>query len=332
MPAFHCGLEIQAARDAGWEVRFYRVMEDLSVDEEDLRHRFRSEPGPVYLIHYFGFPQPGLYRISAMCRERSLPLIEDCAHSLFSAFGSVPLGSVAPLAVFSLGKTLGALGGGALRADQASLEDWTGQPFLAPPPLPFSIRPDLDILRTAAKRRIARVRRPFCESRPFGEGIKTSNVGSSPSDQGPVWTPFGERKYDWPISVMARRLFAGTEVGQVVSRRRSNWSSLHSLLADKPRYEPVHRVLPDGCCPLVLAVRTRSRKRLRRLLGEHGIDPYAFGASPHLSLPESEVRATARVRDRILGLPVHQGLGSSDVEFIAEATAAALGELSSAGM
>src|SRR5262249_42277412 len=65
MPSFHCGMEVRAAADAGFDPRFYAVRGDLTIDEDDLGRRLESEPGPLLVIHYFGVPQPGLARIAA---------------------------------------------------------------------------------------------------------------------------------------------------------------------------------------------------------------------------------------------------------------------------
>src|SRR6185295_15072576 len=59
MPSYHCGMEVRAAADAGFSPHFYRINKDLSVDVSDLAAGLRAHPGPVLLIHYFGFPQPG---------------------------------------------------------------------------------------------------------------------------------------------------------------------------------------------------------------------------------------------------------------------------------
>src|SRR5215217_2045490 len=54
MPEYHCGVEVQAAIDAGMTVRYYRVQPDLTVDEAWLHGQLRAQPGPVLLVHYFG--------------------------------------------------------------------------------------------------------------------------------------------------------------------------------------------------------------------------------------------------------------------------------------
>ena len=58
-PSFHCGMEVRAAAEAGFTPRFYRVREDLTIDEQHLAECLDDASGPVLLIHYFGFAQPG---------------------------------------------------------------------------------------------------------------------------------------------------------------------------------------------------------------------------------------------------------------------------------
>jgi dTDP-4-amino-4,6-dideoxygalactose transaminase len=77
MPSFHCGLEVQAAIDAGLNVDFYRIGRDLAVDVDDLAAKLRDRPGPVLAIHYFGFAQPEIESLVELCRRAGVTLIED---------------------------------------------------------------------------------------------------------------------------------------------------------------------------------------------------------------------------------------------------------------
>ena len=52
----------------------------------------------LYVIHYFGFPQP-LRLARSFCDAHRIALIEDCALSLFSRDDGVWLGSVGDLAL-----------------------------------------------------------------------------------------------------------------------------------------------------------------------------------------------------------------------------------------
>ena len=122
MPAYHCGREVQAVIDAGLKVEFYRIRPDLTIDLDDLGSKLEKRPGPVLVIHYFGFGQPDLEAIDKMCTRLGVPWLEDCAHALFSKRDGVPLGTCAPLAAFSLVKSLAVFEGGALTVNPQKLK------------------------------------------------------------------------------------------------------------------------------------------------------------------------------------------------------------------
>lgn len=130
LPSFHCGVEVQAALDAGFDVGFYRINPDSTIDEDDLEHKLCTQPGVVVLIHYFGFPQPGIQRIAQFCRRLECVLIEDCAHSLFSRHQGRALGEFAPVSVFSLRKSLPVFDGGALQVHTSFLAAVRQQAFI----------------------------------------------------------------------------------------------------------------------------------------------------------------------------------------------------------
>ena len=59
----------------------------------------------LYVIHYLGWPQP-IAALAAFCRERGLPMIEDCALALLSRTANRPLGTFGDYSVFCLYKSL----------------------------------------------------------------------------------------------------------------------------------------------------------------------------------------------------------------------------------
>jgi perosamine synthetase len=113
MPAYHHGVEVQAVRALGARVRFYPIGPDLRVSPDTLAAACSAATRVVYVIHYFGFPQP-LAALRALCDRKGLLLLEDCALALFSESEGVPLGAVGDLAVFCLYKTLPVPDGGLL--------------------------------------------------------------------------------------------------------------------------------------------------------------------------------------------------------------------------
>ncbi|HEY4743046.1 MAG TPA: aminotransferase class V-fold PLP-dependent enzyme, partial [Desulfuromonadaceae bacterium] len=120
VPAYHCGVEIEAVSMAGVRLRYYDVQEDFSISLTDLESKVDADTRALLLIHYFGFPQP-VEAIRDMCATHNVLLVEDCSQALFSSWQGKPLGTFGDMAVFSQRKTLPLPDGGALLVNNAEL-------------------------------------------------------------------------------------------------------------------------------------------------------------------------------------------------------------------
>jgi dTDP-4-amino-4,6-dideoxygalactose transaminase len=305
-PTFHCGVEVQAALDAGARVRFYRIAGDLTIDLGDLEAGLRLAPGPVLVIHYFGFADRALEDVVGLCRALDVPLLEDCAHALFSSRGPAPLGSFGAVAAYSFPKSLPLLEGGALR--------WNvGREARAP-----SLRRS-DTARSVYARELARRVLPMRAIRLL-RGPNPSPLTAPDDIQSHSRSPFD---YGSALSTLTRRLLAGTCVDAVVRLRREHWTALSHALLDIPDRGPSVKSLPEGTCPLFLDVRSPSRDETVARLRRAGIETFVFGRHAHPAM-EGALRAdSAPLRERILGIPVHQQIEPSQIpEMIAELTMA----------
>jgi perosamine synthetase len=301
MPAFHCGVEVQAAIDAGATVDFYRIRPDLTVDTEDLFHRLSLRSGPVLVIHYFGFPEPAIERIAAECRRYGAALIEDCAHALFSRSGGRELGSYGSISVFSFRKTLPVYDGGAMKG----VEGGPPTPRRAPWKAPYSFAAK-DLLRGTLGRGVTR----FYRRIRFG-----ADAEDYPEKRVNTVIP-EDRSYDRDISVLSRRLLASVDPEEVVRRRRENFGILSKLLAGR---DLVYTEAPDGVCPLFAVVRVENRPQLLALLAKHGVETFVFGEFAHPTLENEMSEAHRSLRDTLFGLPIHQQLNAKDMREIAGA-------------
>lgn len=308
MPALHCGVEVQAAIDARLNVGFYRLVDELTVDEEDLESKLQGRPGVVFVIHFFGFGQPHIERIAALCKRTGNILMEDCAHALFSKHTGFELGDFGPIAVFSLHKTLPIPDGGALKVNADLLRRVTQRPFDLPPPGEFSSRLFLGYPKSVARASL-------------GQGLATvyRKLRSRSADERhqPIASDVkfrSKRQYDFRMSIFSRRVAASAEPGEIVERRRRNYLALDRALAGTSGYRKVFEQLPEGVCPLFLPVWVAERETLRSALLSQGIETFRFGAAPHPQLPADLGEEAAEMRDNILCLPVHQQITDRGVE------------------
>lgn len=274
MPSFHCGMEVRAAADAGFAPRFYGVKKDLRVDIDDLSRSLHDEPGPVLLIHYFGFPQPETTGAAAICRQAGVPLIEDCSHAFLSRFEERELGTFGQAATFSLYKTLGTSDGGALRVDQIELSRLTGRRFSLLPP---STRPIVAWDAHRKKRRSMAM---------LSENDRCSHQSLLERFEQRVVTArrrifAGEWIYGRGISRLSRAIIRRLDAEIVLERRRRNYLELEALLRAAPNYRPVLPSLPPETCPLYLPIFVRRRTEIFVRLQAARIEAFIFGMFNH---------------------------------------------------
>lgn len=317
-PSFHCGVEVEAAANAGFDVRFYRVREDLQVDQDDLEKKLRSRPGPVLVIHYFGFPQPEIHRVAELCRAMGVALVEDCTHALFSRAGSVPLGDFGPIAVFSLAKTLGLCCGGALKVDISKFRSWVGREFTAP----AKTRPAPEVYRILVKDGVRRLVGPSTTDLyrriRYGAGSKNNGQPSIAANQEDIVYELQRPDYRTGLAWPSRQVIKKAFPSQISERRTENYSRLAGHLADVPGMRPVFSRLPEGTCPLVLPIWVEDRDELENQLQKLGVHCYVFGLWRYPLLSVDAYPEARRARRHILGLPVHQYLSRNHMDILAK--------------
>jgi dTDP-4-amino-4,6-dideoxygalactose transaminase len=96
-----------------------RGAEDLSLDPEDVRRCLSSRTKAVACVHFAGYPAP-VDRLSELCADRGVALIEDAAHAPSGTLSGRRLGTWGKAAVFSLfsNKVLAVGEGGLLVTDE----------------------------------------------------------------------------------------------------------------------------------------------------------------------------------------------------------------------
>ena len=118
VPDFICAQVPEAVRRVGARPEFYPVRRDLAVFPSDFQAAFTPRTRAAIVAHYFGQVLPGISSLATICRERGVPLIEDCALALGAARNARRAGGLADLAVFSLTKSDWCYGGGVVTSNQ----------------------------------------------------------------------------------------------------------------------------------------------------------------------------------------------------------------------
>ena len=312
VPCYHEGIELDALLAAGYQVRHYRVDQELRVDLDDVRRRLDESVSAVYVIHYFGLPQR-LGALRAFCDSHRLKLIEDCALALFSRTNGTWLGSVGDLAIFSLYKTLPLPHGGYFVTTQRSTTA-TPSGLRSPPPMSTLVQ-TLDLVHlTLQANGLGAVEWVATRTSGLVRRLLGWNRQATVSSGGSRWDP---RLVEYGVSRLTQQLVRFTNPDQVVARRRANYARLvawlHPYVAIPfPRLEP-------GVCPLLLPVLVPRREQVQARLATLGVHAGNFWPDSHATCPPELAADVAPWRTRCLELPIHQELSERDMDRVAKA-------------
>ena len=314
MPAYHHGVDLEVVLGRGLKPHFYRVDQSTQIDLEDMAKSLGPEIKALYVIHYFGFPQP-MVEIQAFAREHGLALIEDCALSLFSAAPEGPLGSFGDIGVFCLYKTLPLPHGGTLALNR---------PGLLIPPRPenpdalSSVGYTANLLLDSMALHVDGLGHRLAEwgrdlGRTTKRAMRASTVAIDTNDLDMGVIPLG-------MGFATRYILARTRPADVIRIRRENYERLRSLL--DPSVRTLYGALPEGVCPLSLPILVPEKERVHEGLLHDGVGNVNFWSRWRPEVPRERFPEVDFLRRHVVEIPIYQALRPKHIEFIAERVSA----------
>lgn len=286
VPSYHHGSEVEALLRAGLRCRFYEPSSDLQPDQELLESLLSSRTRALHLIHYLGFPQDAL-RWRRWCDDRGLLLVEDAAQSWLAARDERPVGAVGDLAFFCLYKSVGVPDGAAV---------------LGGVPLPRA--------ETRGASGVLELAKPLVRKALVRSGWSRTGAYDQQRD---IAVPSSSRAAAQVTRPLLRLL--GTD--SVALRRRAAYRRLQSELG---HLVPLpYADLPDGASPWAFPVAVADKGAALDQLarrGVHGVDLWRY---PHPECGREGFPLAQRLRQHVVGLPVHQGLTGADLDRVAAA-------------
>lgn len=286
LPEYICNSVIEAFK--GFDVKYYRLLEDLSIDIDDLGSKVNDNTRAVFLMHYLGAIQPieNLIQIRDMKKRNDFMIIEDTTHSLFSI-----LHTVGDYCICSLRKWFAIPDGGVLYSTKS-----------------------FQSLKLEELTRNTRI------EKAYGMMLKTlyldGKIGSNLIYRKILVE--SEKEFDknqkiQRISRFSEYLLKCYNTEDLVARRKENYSHLLNEIK-KIGLKPLVKV-EDEWCPFVLPIKTDGRDRLREYLIENRVY-----CAVHWPLDSSSLYENLRSRklsERILSLPIDQRYGSDEISYLA---------------
>lgn len=318
MPDYHSGVEVWAVRAAGASVRYYHMRRNLEPDLDEIRELSKSNARVLYLIHYFGWPQP-VQEMRELCRERGMLLIEDCALSMLSEADGQPLGTFGDYSIFCLYKTLPVPNGGLL------VQNGNASVGLK----------ELELQRCGRISTAARVAELMFEgmrsrsnvvgsvllSAKRGVGKSLTSLGVKRLPVGDITPDFQSAGYDVGklnigMSPICNALLNRFDYQSIHHKRRQNYLLLQERL--ESRVPLLRRDLEKGMCPLFFPLLVPDKDSAAQALQQRGIGAvelwnYGYPEAQKETFPDAQY-----LRDHVLELPIHQDITPSQVEYMAE--------------
>jgi perosamine synthetase len=311
-PAYNCGSEVDPLVDAGLAVRLYPVEEDLRADPARIAPLITGRTRAIYVTHYFGMIQPELAALRALCDDRGLRLIEDCALSLLS--GERPAeGHSGDVSVFCFHKFVPVLQGGALVLNAPDLAAKT--PFPRPAP------------RKAVARMLERAGLANVLGPARAQGLMRALRGAPPADAPagagalddmPAHYYFDPALRGRRISAFAARPLRAFSVRDAIAVRRANWAHYRDLLDGMAGVRMLMPDLAPETCPLNMPVMVEGRDRVARMLQAEGIGVTPWWAGFNRNLDWQGQTGAMALKNHVLSLPLHQFLGPAHLDHIAD--------------
>jgi len=286
LPAYLCEEALKPFLEKSVKVRFYRLDENLGVDEKDLEKRISRKTRVVFLIHYFGFPQR-VEEIAKLCKEHETLLVEDCVQSFLTLHEGKPLGSFSDMSFTSFRKWLPIADGSLLSVNNPEL----GIPM---------------VKRNSTEHRI------YVLLRRLGLNLKGvhHSVGKVPINLAEMFL----RTEAVEMSGSSKRLLYRFNLERVIERRKKNFGYLLENL-DVEGIKPLFGKLPRGVCPLGFPIIAENREDVKRRLIRERIYPPIHWMLPD-EISKGGFPISWNISKRILTIPIDQRYKTEDMESI----------------
>lgn len=319
VPAFICSVVVEAIQAYGVHVDFYDVHRNCDINFESCRSKIGARTIAILGVHYFGFPQK-IRGLKALCQERKLFLIEDCAHVLIGEADGSPMGSYGDFAVFSSRKFLPVYDGGILLLNNPVLStqiSWAAETAL------FKLKVAKNLLDQVLLSGNLSI---FSYSNRLLKDIRDvmrSMFKTSDHEQATLSVDINAPSFDphlvsLPMSGLSKWVSAHSNIQVIAERRRQNSQYLLERLRTIWGVTPLWKELPQGVCPWMLPVFVDELPDAHLAVRALGVPASNWADARYKGIFGREYPNADFLYKNLIFLPVHQNLRETHLETIVQ--------------
>lgn len=292
-PAYCCWSMRAPFEKSGWKIIYYRLNNDLTVDEDFLDGLLQTvNPDAILLMNFYGI---ACTNTSVSLAKRKCPdivVIEDFSHCTFSI--KQIFNPNVDYYVSSIRKSVGVCDGAVVLSRQA-----TNRQYIEVDVTDFS------------NRRFDAQKEKWRYSYTKDSGTKDLFLYEIRKCEGII----NEFNKVIPISERARKMLSLINGEEIAFARRKNMKHLMDLLEGKVKMVPGLRK-SWSFAPFSLPILVDDRDNVQRLLAQNGV--YAPVLWPICEDARNVCANSAFIADHMLSLPIDQRYDWDDMELIAE--------------
>ena len=247
--------------------------------------------------------------LRALCHDRKLVLIEDCALSFMSDFEGRPLGTFGDYSVFCLYKSLPLPNGGVLVRNRGEAGH---EPALQPSSALSVTGRSTELMLHWLRSRYDRPGRALLAlKRAAGRTLNAGKVRRVPVGN----TGFDLSAVNVGMSPVCHTLLRRFQYKWIKETRRRNFRIVEDRLGGKVRL--LEKPLSDGVCPLFFPILVKDKSTAARALSQRGIETIEFWNHGD---PEVRLSGTGAdfLRKHLLEVPIHQDVTPEAAEYTAD--------------
>ncbi|WP_339106403.1 DegT/DnrJ/EryC1/StrS family aminotransferase [Haloterrigena salinisoli] len=308
VPAYLPDAVVEPFHDLGLEPRYYRVRERLAPDRADLDRRLDDETAAVLTVDYFGFPQPGLEAVAALCDDYDCYHVDDNAHAPLSVDDGTLLGTRGHLGITCLRKLLPIPDGAILYCNDESVVERFEPSSFAGVRDGFGV----DDCRYVLESFVGTLLETNATVRRAAERALATRSVSVPDPK----TRYEAGKA--PMSKLSATVVDAVDPTAIRNARRTNYRAWRRLFDARPGIESYFESLPEGICPQGFPLRTRAPQRLLAELERCGVAAHTWPRLPATVSDDPAYAVARKLARETVVLPVHQGIDPAAIEAVGD--------------
>lgn len=288
-PAYCCWSMTAPFEFTGWTIVYYRLNEDLTIDEDYLNSLLHGcRPDAILTMNFYGSTdtRAAIARFKAF--NNKITVIEDFSHCTF-CFDKI-FNEQVDFYVTSIRKSIGVCDGALVLSKQPTNRQYIG-----------TEDPDFGTLRKAAQEMKGKY--------AFTKSINEKDVFLSELRHGEEMIDKIDGVH--PISELSEKMIASINGEEIAYARRENMKHLWSLLNGKVKMIPGLERSFDGA-PFSLPILVENRDVVQKQLAQEGV--YAPVLWPIDEKARTTCEVSAYVSDHMLSIPIDQRYDYDDIE------------------